>query len=141
MGSGCSAMRARWRAPLRPRRPIGWRPEATTTTVMACVDGANTSRSGLHPTVDPERCRPGRIGLCIRTSLESPTSARSDRGGSKRVLFLPSVNLLEHGLPYEVPDPVEVIIAVDDTHEVIVVASLDPAGDGDLREDLLPRFR
>jgi hypothetical protein len=57
------------------------------------------------------------------------------------VFLLPSIDLLEDGLPNEVPDPVEVIIAVDDTHEVIVVASLDPACDGDLREDLLSRLR
>jgi hypothetical protein len=57
------------------------------------------------------------------------------------MLFLPSVNLLEHGLPYEVAYPVKVVVAVDDPHEVVVVASLNPAGDGDLREDLLPWLR
>ena len=57
------------------------------------------------------------------------------------MVLLPSINLLKHGLPHEVTDPVEVIVAVDDSHEVVVVASLDPPGDGDLREDLLPRLR
>ena len=61
--------------------------------------------------------------------------------GAERVLLSPSINLLEHGLSNEVTDTVEMVVAVNDPHEVLVVAPLDPARDGDLREDLLPRLR
>ena len=57
------------------------------------------------------------------------------------MILLPSINLLEDRFPHEVADPVEVVIAINDSNEVVVVPSLDSAGDGDLREDLLPRLR
>ena len=56
------------------------------------------------------------------------------------MLLLPPIDLLQHRLANEVPDPVEVVVAVNDAHEVVVVAPLDPTGDGDLWEDLLPGF-
>ncbi len=57
------------------------------------------------------------------------------------MLLLPAVNLLEHGLPDEVSDSIEVIVTVNHTHQVVVVTPFDPARDGDFREDLLPRLR
>jgi hypothetical protein len=57
------------------------------------------------------------------------------------MILLPPIYLLEDCLPNKVTDSVEVVVAIDDPHEVIVVASFDPPGDGDLREDLLSRFR
>jgi hypothetical protein len=53
------------------------------------------------------------------------------------VFLLPAVDLLEHGLPHEVSDPVEVVVVVDDPYKVLVVPPLDPPSDGHLREDLL----
>lgn len=88
------------------------------------------ARSGALP--DPGA--PGRAPLWR-------SSARPGRAWPKRVLLLPTVDLLEHCFPHEIPNPVEVIVAVDDSHEVVVVAPLDPTSDGDLREDLLPRLR
>jgi hypothetical protein len=57
------------------------------------------------------------------------------------VLFLPAIYLLQHRLADEVPDSVEVVVPVDDPHEVLIVASFDSTGDGDLREYLLPGLR
>ncbi len=57
------------------------------------------------------------------------------------MLFLPAINLLQHRLADEVTDSVEVVVPVDDPHEVLVVAPFDPTGDRHLREDLLPRLR
>ena len=68
-------------------------------------------------------------------------STGANRRRSEGVILLPPINLLEDGLPHEVADSVEVVVAIDDPDEIIVVASLDPPGDGDLREDLLPRLR
>jgi hypothetical protein len=67
-------------------------------------------------------------------------SSRSSRRWPEWMLLLPSINLLEDRLPHEVSDPVEVIIPVDNTHQVIVVTPLDPASDGNLRQHLLPRL-
>jgi hypothetical protein len=57
------------------------------------------------------------------------------------MVLLPTVNLLEDGLANEVPDAIEVVIRIDDAHEILVVAALDTTGDGDLREDLLLGLR
>ncbi len=56
------------------------------------------------------------------------------------MLLLPAVDFLQYGLPHEVSDPVEVVVAVDDSHEVLVVPAFDSSGDGHLREDLLLRL-
>jgi len=87
--------------------------------------------------MDPAR----RIGPCVRTSLEQPPSARSNRSRAERVLLLPSVDFLKDGFSNEVANPVEVVVTVDYSHEVLVVASLYPTRDGHLREDLLPGLR
>lgn len=57
------------------------------------------------------------------------------------MVLLPAIDLLQHSLSNEVPKPVVVVVPVDDVNEVLVVASLDSAGDGDLRQDLLLRLR
>ena len=54
------------------------------------------------------------------------------------MLFLPAINLLQHRLADKIPYSVEVVVRVDDTNEVVVVASFDSTGDRDLGEDLLP---
>ncbi len=77
----------------------------------------------------------------LQTVLVSSESSRSGHGRTEWVLLLPPIDLLEHGLPHKISDSVEMVVAVNHPHEVIVVASLDAAGDGDLREDLLPRLR
>ena len=57
------------------------------------------------------------------------------------MVFLPAIDLLENCLPNEVPDSVVVVVPVDDTDEVLVVAALNSTRDGDLRENLLLRLR
>jgi hypothetical protein len=73
--------------------------------------------------------------------LTRRASSRAGSGRSERVFLLPSINLLEHSFPYEITDSVEVVVAVDHPHEVVIVTPLDSTGDGYLREDLLPRLR
>jgi len=68
-------------------------------------------------------------------------STGANRRRSEGVILLPTIYLLKHRLSDEITDPVEVIVAVDDSYEVVVIASLDPPGDGDFWEDLLPRLR
>ena len=57
------------------------------------------------------------------------------------MVLLPAIDLLQDCLSDEVPESVVVVVPVDDANEVFVVAALNSAGDGDLRQDLLLRLR
>lgn len=57
------------------------------------------------------------------------------------MICLPAINFLQHRLADEVPEPVVVVVPVDDVDEIFVVAALNPAGNGDLRQDFLLRLR
>lgn len=56
------------------------------------------------------------------------------------MVLLPSVDLLEDRLSDEVPETVEVVVGVDNPDHVLVVTPLDPGGNRDFRQDLLPQF-
>ncbi len=69
-----------------------------------------------------------------RNSLPRTVSVRR---WTQWVFLLPAINLLQHRLADEVPDSVEVVVPVDDPHEVLVVPPFDSPSNRDLREDLL----
>lgn len=56
------------------------------------------------------------------------------------MLPLPAVNFLQHGFADEVTDPVEVVVAVDDPNEILVVTPFDPSCDRHFRQDSLLGF-
>lgn len=57
------------------------------------------------------------------------------------MLLLPTVNLLEHRLPNKVPETIEVVIRINDSDQILVVAPLDPTGHGYSRQDFFLRSR
>lgn len=58
--------------------------------------------------------------------------------GFERVLLLPALDLLDHGLSDEVSNPVEVVVGIDNPYQVFVVAPFDPPGHRHLGEETLP---
>jgi hypothetical protein len=85
--------------------------------------------------------------LCFTIHLPSQTCLEylripttGDPRRAERMLLLPTIDFLQHGFSHEISDTVEVIVAINDSYEVVVVAPLDAAGHRDLRQDLLLWF-
>ncbi len=56
------------------------------------------------------------------------------------MLLLPAIDFLEHRLPDEVANSIEVVVSVDDPDEILVVTAFDPTGDRHFWQDLLTGF-
>lgn len=97
-------------------------------------DGSGLDRHGSIPTPRAPRTQVAGESRDLK-GIELSVSARTGR--PERMVLLPPIDLLEDRLPDEVSEPIEVIVRVDDAHEIVVVAAFNPPGDGDLGQHFL----
>ena len=130
------------RIPLQQREESRSESRSPASDESHCATSVSGFRWLLEPVVEAApstACHPRLMSPPTSKELHSRGRSLRETGPNGCSFFHRSI--FSADFPDEVADTVEVIVAVNHPHEVIVVAPLDATGDGDLREDLLPRLR